>query len=137
MAFESSVIVGSGISVLREPEVQNVPRMRGSNSVVVNYEDVNSLLGIAQSSGLAVGTDSIQLTGPENRLRKRRKVLIQNLGDLPVYLGASGVTTSDGYRIDPLTSTSGMSSLELDVLDYGDLWVVADGDTNVRILELR
>jgi hypothetical protein len=132
MANESSVIVGSGVSVLREPEVQNVPRMRGTNSVVINYEDVNSLLGIAQSSGLAVGTSAIQLTGPENRLRGRRQVIIQNLGSGNIYLGGdASVTTFAGLEIAANTS------LTLHVLDYGNLWVVADALADVRVMELR
>lgn len=131
MAFASSVIVGSGVSVLREPEVQNVPRMRGTNSVVINYEDINSKLGHAQASGLAVSTSAIQLTGPENRLRGRRQLTIQNLGAGNVFIGGMGVTASDGLRI-----ASG-ELLTLDVLDYGDLWVIGDAAADVRVLELR
>ena len=131
MAFESSVILGSGVSVLREPNVQNVPRMRGTNAVVINYEDINSSLGITQASGLSVGTSAIQLTGPENRLRGRRQVTIQNLGAGTVYIGDSGVTTSDG-----LCMPSG-NVFTLGVLDFGDIWIIGDALADVRILELR
>ncbi|MDX1409682.1 MAG: hypothetical protein R3330_16150, partial [Saprospiraceae bacterium] len=83
------------------------------------------------ASGLAVGTSAIQLTGPENRLRGRREVRIQNLGGGTVYIGDSGVTTSDGLCIP-----SG-DILTLNVLDYGDIWIVGDANADVRVLELR
>lgn len=131
MARESSVRVGSGISVLREIHTPPVVGMAGSNAVVVNYEDINSCLGIIQSSGLIVGTDAVHLNSPNDRLRGRRKLFIQNRGPNAVFLGGSGVTVANGYAI-PHSGT-----LELNVLDYGHLYVVSEGTSDVRTMELR
>lgn len=135
MAFESSVRAGSGISILREglaPNQQPLPGMRGTNSVVLNYEDIQSKIGIMQASGTIVTGDAVQLSGPTTRLAGRRQLLIQNLGGGALYIGgASGVTSSDGYCV-----ASG-SSLSLDILDYGDVWGISDGTSDVRILELK
>jgi hypothetical protein len=105
--------------------------MRGSNAVVINYEDINSSVGIVQSSGLAVGGTAVQITGPENRLRGRRQVMIQNLGSGAAFVGDSSVTTSDGLQIP-----SG-DMLTLNVLDLGDIYVVSASISDLRILELK
>jgi hypothetical protein len=131
VARESSVRNGSGISVLREINDPPIIGMAGSNSVIVNYEDINSCLGIVQGSGLVVSTAAVHLSSPSNRMRGRRKVFIQNRGPNAVFLGASGVTVSNGYSIPH------SGSMELDVLDYGHLYVVSEGTSDVRILELR
>ena len=129
MARESTGIVGSGISALRED--QNVRVMGGTNNVLVNYEDVNSSLGIMQGSGLVVAAAAVHLTGPATRLRGRRKLLVQNLGTGNLFIGNSAVTAAAGYRL-----ASG-ESLELDVLDYGDIYGISDSNADVRVLELR
>lgn len=128
MAKESSAFSGSGLSVLREQ--QGLRYIGGSNVVLVNPED-ESKLGIVQSSGLLVGTDAVHLTGPAERLRGRREVTIQNLGADPVYIGSSSVTTDTGLRIG-----SG-EIFTLDVLDFGDIFIVGDGSSDVRILEVK
>ena len=133
MAFESSVIVGSGVSALREPQPsgQNVPRMRGTNSVVINYEDINSVLGVAQSTAVNITGTAAQLTPPATRLRGRRKMIITN-GATEIFIGGANVTSSNGL---PLAADA---TLELDVLDVGDLYAVTGGgSSDVRILELR
>ena len=129
MARESSAIVGSGISALREQ--QDVRSMRGSNAVITNYEDVNSCLGVVQSTAKPVGIMATQLTLPAHRLRGRRKIIVQNLGSDNVFIGGADVSTSNGLRLG-----SG-EKLELDVLDFGDIWVVSDGSADVRVLEIR
>lgn len=129
MARESSSFVGSGISVLRQ--IYNVPAMQGSNNVLLNYEDVNSMMGVVQNSGLVVGTSAVHLTGPENRLRGRREVMIQNLGPGNAFIGTSTVTTANGF---PINAGSG---LNLRVLDFGHLFVVSTSTSNLRILEIK
>lgn len=140
MARESSVRAGSGVSVLREGLVPGyptqLPGMLGSNVVVINYEDIGSKIGIVQSSGLAVTDDAIHISGPENRLRGRRQVMIQNLGNTTgisgaVYIGDSSVTTSDGLLVPSGTT------LTLNILDVGNIYAVSDGLSDVRILELK
>lgn len=135
MGYESSVRVGSGVSVLREGLVPGndlaIPGMRGTNAVVVNYEDIESKIGIVQASGLTVVTDAVHVTGPENRLRGRRQLIIQNLGTGVVYIGDSAVTAANGLQI-----ASG-DLLSLNVLDVGDIYAISDGTADVRILELK
>lgn len=141
MAYESSVRAGSGVSVLREGLVpgfdQTVPGMRGSNSVVVNYEDINSMIGIMQVSGISVGGTAVQLAAPGDRLRGRRKVCIQNLHATGlIYIGSnSGVTTSDGWQIIP----GGFFHFCMDILDVSDIWCVSNiaAGVDVRILEIK
>lgn len=135
MARESSVRIGSGISALREGLVPGhtlqLAGMCGTNSVIINYEDVNSVLGIVQSSGLAVGEIAAQITGPENRLRGRRQIIIQNLGSGAAYIGASNLTPTNGLQIAAGTM------LTLDVLDVGDIYAISDSVSDLRILELK
>ena len=145
MAHESSVRAGSGISVFREglapghvTDTPLIPGMRGTNLVLINYEDVQSKAGVIQTSGLTVTTDAVHVTGPENRLRGRRQLQIQNLGSpngvgtSEVYIGASAsVTSSTGFQIP-----SGVTKT-LDVLDVGNIFIVSADTSDVRILELK
>lgn len=135
MAYESSVRAGSGISVMREGLVpgypQPLPGMRGTNSVILNYEDIQSKVGTIQTSGLTVTGAAVHLSGPANRLRGRRQLTIQNLGAGNLFIGGSNVTTSNGVRVG-----SG-EILTLDVLDIGDIYGVSNATADVRILELK
>jgi len=132
----SHVRAGSGVQVFREGLVPgqgpSLPVLKGENSVVCNYEDIQSKMGVVQSSGLIVSSGlAIHLTGPENRLRGRRQMIIQNLGNAPVYLGGSGVTTANGLQI------AINEKFSLDVLDVGDIFVASAGTSDVRILEMK
>ncbi len=129
MARESSAFVGSGISVLRHN--YNVPAMVGSNSVLLNYEDVNSMMGIVQTSGLTIGTSAVQLTGPATRLRGRRQLMISNSGAGVLFIGNSGVTVNNGY---PMANGT---QLTLDVLDFGHIYGVSNTTSVVRVLEMK
>jgi hypothetical protein len=135
MAKESSAIAGSGISVLREGLTPNsngpVLALRGTNSVVVNYEDIGSKLGIVQSSGLVIADDAVHITGPAGRLKGRRELIIQNLGTGGLYLGDVNVTAANGLMV-----ASG-DLLSLKVLDLGDIYGISDGASDVRILEIK
>lgn len=135
MAVESSVRAGSGVSILREGLVPGhptaLPGMRGTNAVVINYEDINSKIGIMQSSGLHVADFAIHITGDAERLRGRRQVMIQNLGAGDVFIGDSSVTTTGGLQI-----ASG-DILTLNVLDVGDIFAISASTSDLRILELK
>tara|TARA_R110000824_G_scaffold116426_1_gene267845 strand:+ start:1405 stop:1812 length:408 start_codon:yes stop_codon:yes gene_type:complete len=135
MAQESSVRAGSGISVFREGMTPGsdmlIPGMRGVNNVVINYEDINSKVGIVQASGLTVVADAVHIAGPTTRLRGRRQLLIQNLGAGVLYIGGSTVTVADGVRV-----ASG-DTLTLDVLDVGDIYAISSAVSDVRVLELK
>ena len=131
MAYESTAVVGSGVSVLREPGVQNVRNMRGSNSVVVNYEDFNSLLGISRSSQVTASGVAREVTDRADRLSGRRKMFLQNLGPDHLFIGSSNVTPFNGIMI-----TSG-TIFTVDILDYSEIWIVSQGISDVRVMELR
>ena len=142
MAHESSVRAGSGVSVLREGLVpgypQAIPGMRGTNNVVVNYEDINSMLGVVQTSGLVVTTDAVQVAGPATRLRGRRQLSVQNLGspngagDGTAYIGGdASVTASNGLQVPSGTTTT------LNILDVGDVYIVSADVSDVRVVELK
>ena len=133
---ESSAIAGSGIQILRE--VADVRIMRGTNNVVLNYEDFNSLLGVTKSSSQQLSYDEpVQITPPEVRLEGRRKIIIQNPNPEPIFIGDSAVTPRTGFKIMP------DQSLTLDVLDYGDIYSCiskedgVDPDARVVVLQIR
>ena len=141
MAYESSVRAGSGISVIHDSQI---PNMRGTNAVVLNYEDIVSCIGIMQCSGLIVGTNAIHASGPATRLRGRRKLRIQNLGPARAFIGGtSGVTINSGWRLAAPTelggpnSGSGFADIEFDILDHGDVWVISDSVAALRVLEMK
>ncbi len=135
MAGRSTPVAGSGISVLREGLTPGsrgpVRALMSSNAAITNYEDINSKIGIVQSSGLIVTGDAVHITGPATRLRGRRQIIIQNLGAGAAFIGDSSVTTSDGLSIP-----SG-DLLSLNVLDFGDIFAISDGTSDLRILELK
>lgn len=135
MARESTAILGSGISVLREGlapgRVDKLTRLGGTNSVLVNYEDINSCMGLSASSAVDVTTTPAQLTPISSRLRGRRKIVINN-GATEVFIGPSTVSSSNGLRL------AAGATLHLDVLDIGDIYIVTgSGTSDVRILELK
>ncbi len=135
MARESSAIAGSGVSALRAGLTPNskgpVPALHGTNSVVVNYEDINSCLGIAQSSNVTVDATGSIMLPKESRLHGRRKVIIDN-GATAIFIGGSNVSTANGLRL------AINEKLAIDVLDVGDLYALtASGTSDVRILELK
>ena len=124
MAYEASVIVGSGINPLKKQVCVNDTtkerHLRGTNVVVVNPED-----GSAGCSGLAsaitVGTSAVKL--PTTPLNSTTETL---------YLGFDpGVTTGDGWPLAP----GGAISFDLNgqVEVYG---ISSGASTDVRILEL-
>lgn len=126
MAYESSAITGSGISVLRYP---GLPFFRGSNVAVINPEDMICGIGIFAASGFSVNSSSTtNLT--ITPLSGRRKLMVFNLGPQTVFVGNSGITTSTGYPIP-----SGNEKL-FDVLAYGGLFAISAGTSDVRILQI-
>ena len=109
----------------------SIPGMRGANNVVINYEDINSKLGVVQVSGLTVVEDAVHVAGPTTRLRGRRQLMIQNLGAGLLFVGDSRVTVTDGVRVAP------GDTLTLDVLDVGDIYAISSAVSDVRVMELK
>lgn len=137
MAGRSTPIAGSGISVLREGLAPGskgpVRALMSSNAAITNYEDIQSKIGIIQASQVSVtgAVTGVQITPAASRLRGRRQVTIQNLGPQIAYIGEEFFAIGDGYPIG-----SGVS-LTLDILDFGDIFSLSDGTSDLRILELK
>lgn len=86
------------------------------------------IIGRIKSSATTVSTTATAI--PATALTGRRSIVVQNTGANDIYLGASDVTTSNGY---PLSAGESLS-LDLDgaVILYG---IVAAGTETVRIIE--
>ena len=128
MAYEQSSVNGSGLSVLAE-QSPGLVGFRGSVSIIGNYEDINSCLGLASSSGISVTSQAVPISS--SGISGRRKLIIQNLGADNIFLGGEDVTTSNGLRL-------GSGELrQFDVLAFGTIWAVSEGTSDVRRLELK
>lgn len=133
MAYEASVIVGSGINPLKKQVCPNDTtqerHLRGTNVVCLNPEDSS-----AGCSGLAsqinVGTTATKL--PLTPMKYRRAVAIfNNDSAVTLYIGFdSDVTTGTGWPVPPATSLPMDANASLEV--YG----IAASSIDVRILEL-
>lgn len=128
MAKESVSVVGSGISVLRH--THGLTRLIGTNSVLVNPEDVASAIGVFQTERVEVANvTAANLTS--GVLPARRKVMITNQGPADILVGGSDVTAANGYPVD-----SG-NSLTLDILGFGSPYAITSaGTAEIRVLQL-
>jgi hypothetical protein len=64
-------------------------------------------------------------------LAGRRRIIVHNIGGNVCYLGHSGVTSSNGLKLDR------EASVELDLGQYVDLYVItASSTTELRVLEI-
>jgi hypothetical protein len=82
------------------------------------------------SSAVSVADSAVAL--PASPLAGRRKLLIQNLSNQPIFIGHSGVTTSSGARV------AAGGSYEADISDDVVLYAISANATakDVRVLEL-
>ncbi|MHA2063075.1 MAG: hypothetical protein ACXABY_01720 [Candidatus Thorarchaeota archaeon] len=134
MAYESSVIVGSGIGPLKKllcPNSTTKERhLRGTQVVVINPED-----GSAGGSGLvtAVTVNETAVQLPSSPLVYRRAISICNNSALnTLYIGfGPELQTGTGWPIPAGTTIS------MDVNGQVVVYGISDGaGTDVRILEL-
>ena len=134
MAYESSVIVGSGQNPLKhDPAFCSQPGrerfLRGTQVVVINPEDSS-----AGASGLAsqitVGTTLTKL--PVTPLKYRRAIAIFNSdATASLFVGFdTTLTTGNGFIIPP------SSSLPMDLNGAVEVYGIAASAIDVRILEL-
>lgn len=82
-----------------------------------------------RASAVSVGTSATAL--PATALSGRRLVVVRNAGSVTVYLGASDVTTTAGWPLEPGWSLQLALGAELAI--YG---IVASGSGAVRVLEV-
>jgi hypothetical protein len=134
MAYESSVIIGSGLN----PPKLNVPfnfrskerHLRGTDVVVINPEDSSVGIGGAITQ-VTVNTTAMKL--PTTPLKYRRSLAIRNCntGSGTVYLGfAPSIVVADGYPLDP------GESFPMQINGAIEVWGIADVDVDVRIIEV-
>ena len=81
-----------------------------------------------RSNAVTITTTATQI--PANPLPTRKSVAIRNNGAATVYLGHSGVTTSNGYPLDA------GKEFPIDIGEDVDVYgIVTTGTVEVRILE--
>ena len=83
----------------------------------------NSLL----SQAVTVGVTATKI--PTTPLTSRRSVLILNNSNNVIYLGHSGVTTVNGYPMNP------QDTIKIDISDEVDIYGISTVSGEVRILE--
>lgn len=132
MAFESSVVVGSGIAPLKKQLPVNPTtlerHLRGTQVVVLNPED-----GSAGGSGLvtAISVGAVAVKLPTTPMRGRRAIAVFNNSSAALYVGFSpSVTTGTGWPVPAGTS------LPMDINAEVELYGIAGSTVDVRILEL-
>lgn len=114
-----------------------------ANTGIANNDRVDFIsdeyrrLYINDSAQIAIAADEVACSDteaavPTTALAGRRRMVIQNIGAKPVYIGATGVTDGDGLKINP------SASLALELGSQVAVFAVcATGETaNVRVLEL-
>lgn len=97
----------------------------------VRDSDSKLIYGLIITQGLK--SQAISVTSavklPTSPYSKRKFVLIQNLGTGLLYIGASDVTTSNGYEILP------KGSILIYIEDGIDIYGVSNGTADTRVFE--
>lgn len=133
MAFESSVIVGSGIAPLKKHLPINAKsherHLRGTQVVLINPED-SSAGGSGIVTAVTVGSSAVKL--PTTPLVGRRAMAVFNAStSVTLYVGFDpNVTTGTGWPVPPSTS------LPMDLNAQVELYGIAASSIDVRVLEL-
>jgi len=133
MAYESSVVIGSGQSPLKQLHpahpVTQERHLRGTQVVLINPED-SSAGGNGATTQITVGTSAVKL--PTTPLKYRRAIAVFNSdASNSLYIGFdSTVTTGNGFPIPP------SSSLPMDLNGSVELYGIAASAIDIRILEL-
>lgn len=92
-----------------------------------SWVNAGSNVAIANGAASVTNTSALLVAAAAGR----RKILVQNLGDKKVYLGASGVSTANGIQLPP------GADLELEIGPALALHsVAASGTQDVRYLQL-
>lgn len=101
----------------------------GDGTVVLNPEDFSVSIGL-RSQAITVTNSATPL--PSNPLENRRALVVHNNGTSVIYLGASNVTTANGF---PLAASE---KIAFDIQGNPNVFIYAVSTTsvNVRIMEL-
>lgn len=129
MAHESNSVFGSGIQVLRHTNTPPLRALRGTNSVVINPEDIAAGLGILQADLVQVSSTTTNLAS--GVLPARRQILIRNESGTAIGIGPSGTTFANAY---PLLDGE---QLVLDILGFASPFAItASATLNINVLQL-
>lgn len=91
---------------------------------------VNDSAQVSLLSSTKTANNSASLV-VSSALAGRRRIIVHNIGGNVAYLGHSGVTSSNGLKLDR------EASVELDLGQYVDLYVItASSTTELRVLEI-
>lgn len=149
MAQEQSVQIGSGTvpfvatilpTTHRGVDDAGLGLRRGTQVIVANPEDLNSVAAFA-TSGVTVGTGAaIEIVGPHlHNLPHTRKVTIQNTDTThPVFVGSSPDSlTLVGFRLAPIGDTNSPNEITLELLHNVSVYAIATGGSaDVRFVVL-
>lgn len=125
LVFATDKVDVSGSSVTVSATNLDIRDLSAATDSVDAKMSASTILASANS----IGTSAEAVVA--SALSGRRRLLIQNLGASPVYLGDSGVTTSSGIRV------SAGANVELELGASADLYAVcASGTADVRVLEM-
>lgn len=100
----------------------------GSINVLTTSDPALANAGLANAAA-SVGTSAAVV--PASNLSNRKYLFVQNLGNRSIYLGGSGVTTANGFRL------SSGATMDARIGAAVSLYAVTDSGTqDVRLLEL-
>lgn len=137
MADNVAITPGSGATIATDDvggvQYQRVKLAHGADGSATDASSTNPLpisdatSGTLTSTAVSVTTSATAL--PASPATGRKRILVQNLASVAVYLGSASVTTSNGIEIAPKGTL--LLPLGSSVL-YGR---VATGTADVRVLE--
>jgi hypothetical protein len=130
MANEISAQVGSGNQGFRKDNPGKYHRP-GFAVNVINWEDAIAVHEV-RSSGYTMFNQATKLPSGVANLDFRRAIAVYNNGPNPIYVGQSGITTSNGYPVPVGTEKAFAMAGNL------DLWAIGSGSSpiDVRIFEI-
>ena len=65
---------------------------------------------------------------PANPRTDRTFIIVQNIGSVPIFIGDSSVTTSNGYQLNPF------SDITIPCTDQAQIYAIASQSNNVCVL---
>lgn len=89
---------------------------------------------VALRNGITQGTITVSTSAtaiPTTAFSGRRSIIIVNISANIIYIGASNVTTANGYALYQLQSIS------IDLADNVTIYGIASGSSECRYLEIR
>lgn len=104
--------------------IDQVIRKGGNDGTILFGMTIRKIL---RQSTLNVLTSATKI--PATPLSERLSIIIMNNSANIVYLGNSSVTTSDGFPLYP------RATIQFDIEDNIDVYGIASGSSEVRILE--